>query len=73
MATSAAERRTTVKAVPRKVAPSNGLADLFFELVDSLKAQEAQRSALLTRLRAEVERGDRMLADLGIERPSKTR
>lgn len=68
MATRVAERRATDLV---DVAPGGSeTADLLFRLVDSLKQEQAERKALLTRLRASVEEGNRQLAALGIALPA---
>ncbi len=69
-----AERRTTVGTEQVDTTPTAAAAtDLFFDLVDSLKAEQRERRSLVARLRASVEEGDRRLAALGIELPATTR
>ena len=73
MATRAAERRSINSAQIDDAPSAAEVTDLLFQLVDSLKAGEAQRKGLLSRLRASVEKGDRQIAALASERPSEVR
>jgi len=42
---------------------------LMHDLLESLRAEDRQRTALVTRLRQSVSKGDAMLRELGVETP----